>query len=61
MFSILNYFKEKKLFILILEVKILILIIKKISITLIDINTYFVTCKFKKTQVFAIFLKNLKY
>lgn len=47
--------------ILILETKVLILVTKKVDVTIIDIDTYYVTYKLKKTRVFAISIRNLEY
>ncbi len=59
--STLNYFKEEKLSILILEAKVLIPIIKKVNIAIINLNAYYISFKLKKTQIFTIFIRDLKY
>lgn len=56
--NILNYFKEKRLLILISKVKILIFAIKVVNITIINADTYCITCKLKRAQIFIIFIKN---
>lgn len=59
--SILNHFGKKELLILISKIKVLILSTKKVNITIINVNAYWTACKLKKTQVFIVFIKNLKY
>ena len=40
---------------------ILILNIDIVDIAIIDINAYYLVCKLKKTQIFAISLRNLEF
>lgn len=59
--SSLSYANKKGLPILILKANLLILTIKKVNVTIINTNVYCMTRKFKKTQIFTISMKNLKY
>lgn len=59
--SILDNFRKKGLPILILEIKASILNNKKIDVIIIDINTYWIACKLKKAQVFAVSIRDLEY
>lgn len=45
--------------ILILKIKVLILAIKRINITIIDANIYYIVYKLKRFPVFIIFIKDL--
>lgn len=45
--------------ILILKIKVLIFAIKKIDITIIDTNIYYIVYKLKRFPVFIIFMKDL--
>lgn len=47
--STLNYFRRKKLPILIIKAKISIFAIKEINITIIDSDAYYATCKLKRS------------
>lgn len=59
--STLNYSGEEKLLILILKAKISIFATKKVDVVIINANIYCISCKFKKAQVFTIFIKDLEY
>lgn len=47
--------------ILILKAKILTFANKKENIIIINTNIYYATCKLKKSQVFAKFIRDLEY
>lgn len=59
--NILNNSKKEKLLILVLKTKIFIFITKKVDVIIINADIYYITCKLKNTQIFAIFIKNLEY
>lgn len=59
--STLNNSEKKGLPILILKIKILILNIKKVNITMINADAYWIAWKLKKAQVFTASIRNLEY
>ena len=59
--SISDHSKKKRLSTLTLEVKVSTSVTKEVNVAMIDTDIYCITCKLKRAQVFAIFIKNLKY
>lgn len=54
----LNHSKKERLLILTPET---ILATKEVNVTMIDMDTYYIACKLKRAQVFAISMKDLEY